>query len=671
MIEDRQSILRGAYNFILAIAFILLPVASMPIEAAGGKNGDQHIDTVYQSVFPDRPPVIDGIVSSGEWDKAQSLALEHGVLFFQNDVTNLYLLLDLTSVTQADSTDASPPGSFDLAVDVNGDGEKTTNVDLSISFPSPDQAPCLQFFKQDGVLSSCAASDSSAALGFGPSRLSSVPHRIWELAISLSEISAIPSGIVHLGLRTSSSQAEFDETYPANFPDGFDQFLQIRIAKQDVKLLILSHADFSDALQPLKEYKDETGISSYVQSWQSLDKSYRSAGRDQPERIKLAIAAYARFAGTRYVMLVGDAAHFPVRYTLTDRADEKNTAIWAFSSADFYYADLFKAKDTAFNTWDANNDGYFGELHGGRLTGVMNIDQVGLVPAVAVGRLPVANVDQVKRYIEKIENYERDSYRADWSKLAVFIATKDWVPNACNTSEAIASASLIPNGYSITRLYQPGNPCLTTVSPLSSVISKKLNQGVAFINYLGHGGATSWEIPSGWYGTKDLTELTQTSRLPIVFSAGCYTASYAPLPPFDSYTDVQGIYHSGTASEGIIRTDKSPQPAPLQEVGNQTESLAEQLLVENQTGAIGYIGAVTTTQYPSFELDTLFYESLNHGAKTLGDMWGYMVTRYYQLHPAPDKIDKPDWYQVAIFQQPWKFHLFGDPSLRIQGIPSN
>ncbi len=667
--EDRRTILRGIFSLLFVFMFSLLPVASMPVKVARGKSSHVPFDTVYHSVFPQRPPVIDGIVSPGEWEKAQSLPLKHGVLFFQNDVTNLYLLFDQAGERVPASPDASPSGSFELAVDVNGDGEKTAGSDLLISFSSPDKAPCLQIFGQGDTPGGCTGSDSSASLGFGPSNLSPTPHRIWEMAISLPEIHALPTGIVHLGLRTQSSDSVIDETYPENFLDGFDQFLLVQLAKQDVKLLILSHADFVDALQPLKEYKDHTGMPSYVQSWQSLDKSYHAAGHDQPERIKLAIADYARYAGTRYVMLVGDAGHFPVRYTLTDRPDEKPNSIWSFISADYYYADLFNAKDGTVNRWDANHNGYFGELHGGLQTGVMNVDQVGVVPNVAVGRIPAADIAQVKLYIDKIEAYEKEAYKADWSKEAVFIATKDWVPNACLTVESIISDSLARNGYRVSRLYQPENPCRPTETPVPSAITQALNQGAGFINYLGHGGINAWEIPSGWFEVNDLSQLTQTRRLPIVFSAGCYTAQYAFLPPFDSYTDVQGIFHTGTGTGEDVHTDRSPQPAPLQEVGNLPVSLADQLLLENPTGAAAYIGGVATTQYPSFELDTLFYDSLNHGAVTLGDMWSYMVTRYYQLHPPAEKIDKPDWYQVAVFQQPWKMHLFGDPSLRIQGVP--
>ncbi len=670
MHEDRKPILRGVIRVMLLMVFVLIPFTSIHLRPAMGMGGESSLDTVFLSATPDRPPVIDGIISPGEWDKAQSLALEHGVLFFQNDATNLYILFDQAGVDQPPSSGAGNSGSLVLAFDANADGALSGGVDFLLSFTFPDQAGCRQLFIASSSLSACSASDSSASMGFGLSNLSHTPHRIWEAAISLPEIHATPTGIVHLGLKTSSAKPETDEAYPAIFPDSAEQYLQIQLARQDARLLILSHADFTAALQPLEAYKDATGIPTYIQSWQSLDKAFHHEGRDQPERIKMAIAAYARYAGTSYVMLVGDAAHFPVRYTLTDRADEKNNSTWIFSSADYYYADLFKPGKGALNTWDANNDGYFGELHGGRETGVINVDQVGTVPALAVGRLPAANVDQVKLYIGKIETYEQEAYQSEWSRRAVFIATNDWVNSACFTAEGIISGSLVPKGYAITRLYQPANPCLVTLTPAPSAIMQNLNEGVGFINYLGHGGATAWQLPSGWFETKDLAGLTQTSHLPIVFSAGCNTARDALLPPYDSYIDVQGTYHQAITTDDPASTQKSPQPAPLQEVGDLPDSMAKQLVVENKTGAVAYIGGDMTTQYPSYEMDTLFYASLNHGAVTLGDMWKYMVTQYYQLHPAPTKVDKPDWYQVAIFQQPWKFVLYGDPSLRIQGVPA-
>jgi hypothetical protein len=304
------------------------------------------------------------------------------------------------------------------------------------------------------------------------------------------------------------------------------------------------------------------------------------------------------------------------------------------------------------------------------VTGTMNVDQVGTAPAVAIGRLPVANAAQVKLYIDKIETYEKDAFQADWSRRAVLIATDDWVSTACFTVEKIISGSLLPNGYTVTRLYQPGNPCLTTLTPTPTMINEKLEEGAGFINYLGHGEKTTWQLPSGWYDASNVAELDQTSHLPIIFSAGCNTARDALLPPYDSYTDVQGIYHPALSADDVRTLEKSPQPAPLQDSLDLPDSMAKQMVVENKTGAVAYIGGVMTTQYPSFEMDSLFFDSLNHGAVTIGDMWSYMVTHYYQLHPPLETISKPDWYQVAIFQQPWKFQLYGDPSLRIQGIPS-
>jgi hypothetical protein len=40
------------------------------------------------------------------------------------------------------------------------------------------------------------------------------------------------------------------------------------------------------------------------------------------------------------------------------------------------------------------------------------------------------------------------------------------------------------------------------------------------------------------------------------------------------------------------------------------------------------------------------------------------------VYPPPATVDPPNWEKVAEFHQPWKFHLFGDPSLRIRGVSS-
>ena len=86
---------------------------------------------------------------------------------------------------------------------------------------------------------------------------------------------------------------------------------------------------------------------------------------------------------------------------------------------------------------------------------------------------------------------------------------------------------------------------------------------------------------------------------------------------------------------------------------------------------MGYIGCVTGSQPAGLDLDKSFFDAYSHtyaGTRTLGNMWRYMVMRYYQINIPPATINPPDWTKLAQVHQPWKFHLFGDPSLRVDGV---
>ena len=92
------------------------------------------------------------------------------------------------------------------------------------------------------------------------------------------------------------------------------------------------------------------------------------------------------------------------------------------------------------------------------------------------------------------------------------------------------------------------------------------------------------------------------------------------------------------------------------------------MTVQSEGGAVAYVGAITGSQPYSIELNNHFFEALSAGKTTVGDMWVYMVEKYYQQNQFPVNVDPPDWTVLARFHQPWKFMLFGDPSLRVGGV---
>ncbi len=627
----------------------------IPFSAAAQVLPDP-VRTSY-SVFPSRPPTINGQISPNEWADALVYNLPHGTVSILNDAINVYFLFNMTA-----DTDATGLDYFWLAFDANLDGAITPNVDVLYSPLSSTQL-CRQSFLGPDSWSVCKPTDSQVSVGFGGAINATPNHRIYEVAISQAELNTAPGGQLRIGVRVYSAAPSFKDEMPVNLSSDMSSYALFSLDKHEVLLLILAHPEFLDALQTLKNHKDYTDMPAYVQSWTDLNASLRSLGWDTPERIKQGIVRYQKYSQTQYVLLVGDADHFPMRYTITDRAD---TAAFnrAYYATDLYYADLYESATTTFESWDANHDHYYGELHGETYTGVVNVDQVDLIPDVSVGRIPADTVAEVTNYISKVIAYENNAYKSAWTSHALEIASHDWVHDACSTAQTIAADYL--TGFNNRKLFESGNPCAVTDPPSSANILADLNDGARYAVYVGHGGPEGWAIPGDWFEYGDLAGLTNASTPAIVFSAGCSTSRYTTEPPYSPYTDVSGVHHIGTVA-GEIFTTVPPIPDALQ-VADNPRTFGEAMTVESLTGAVAYLGFSTGSQPPAIDLARLFYESLDYGATTLGHMWRYMIYHYYQLHPIPASLGSPDWVVVATAHQPWKLPLFGDPSLRINGI---
>ncbi len=396
---DRRSIFARFLRSVLPLSLIFLSTASLP-----GVNLFASLDRVstrdLASIFPDRPPAIDGKVSAGEWSAADSMPVNGGMLFVQNDVSNLYIFFDLPNDTQY------APVNYDLSVSAaktdSGNINPNDKATYHFIFEHKGIANCLFRRVAHSQQKHCVSPVSQATSGFGATTLGQAPHLFWEAAISLPEISATVSDSVDLCVQSSPVQAGVDLNQLAGAGSICPQIVRIQLARPQFKLLVLAHSDFLGALEPLKIHKDETGMPAYVQSWQSLARSYYTRGVDDAERIKVAIADYQRFAGIKYVMLVGDASHFPVRYAITDHDNENNHGGWTFIPSDYYYADLYQPGGRALNTWDANRDGYFGELDTQDSPDGMNVDGAGLAPTLAVGRVPAASAAEVTTYVNKV-----------------------------------------------------------------------------------------------------------------------------------------------------------------------------------------------------------------------------------------------------------------------------
>ena len=431
-------------------------------------------------------------------------------------------------------------------------------------------------------------------------------------------------------------------------------------------LLILAPSEFSEKLRPLERFKE---CSLRPTILLSLDQIYNNplfTGKDTPEQIKKCIAYYEKNHGVHYVMLVGDCDKFPVRYLCRDVGTPSG-----YQPSDLYYADLYKS-DGSFDNWDGNGNGLYGQFDG--TSANSNIDNINWVPDVAVARVPASSIDEVSTYVEKVIRYELQTTNSGWFKNALLV-TGDWDEDIV-TKEYIANNYL--NGFNIIKHYHTTvwpvfpidpNDVAGSMDKRAAPMTNYINQGVGFLNHYGHGSIDDFAYV---YDKRHLNDLTNTNKLPIVFSCGCATAEFAPNPPWQDFYDINNNFHGGH-TPGV--NESVPTPNPIQpgegEIFNcDREARPEDWVVHRNTGAIAYVGSAGTANpgYPPY-VDKPFFQAYYLGRRTLGDVWTYTQNQYLKelFDQNGNAKNSDEWHRYAAWNGLIRFMPFGDPSLVIGG----
>ncbi len=420
-------------------------------------------------------------------------------------------------------------------------------------------------------------------------------------------------------------------------------------------LLIIAPDEFIEELQPLKRFKDCSIRQTSLLSLSDVYNTY--SGVDEPEKIKRCIAAYQKSYGVEFVLLVGDCDKFPVRYCRAYNTE------WGskYYPSDLYYADLYKSG--AFDDWDGDNDNIIGEMN---FTGAnfaqVNLDNMDLVPDVSIARIPASDVTEVQTYVNKVVDYEINT-PGNWFNNALLVVD--------GTNEAFGDEtkmnSIVPylSGFTVYKRYHDESPYKEmTNAQRAAELNKMMNAGVGFVNYYGHGNRLSW---AGWYSDSDLSSLTNTNMLPVIFATSCYTGRFHFDREYYLRRDGSIWNRTGTATPPV----DYPEPATVQSYlfdiyGD--ESFAEHFLVKSNTGCIGYIGCVSKSEHGAWLADAnrsdglcpYFFNAYSQGLRTLGGLWTNALDRFVS------DVKNIGMYHYAYIQA-HKFFLYGDPTLRVGG----
>lgn len=424
-------------------------------------------------------------------------------------------------------------------------------------------------------------------------------------------------------------------------------------------LIVVAPQQFASALTHFIEFKQQQLRTELVVLEEVLASS---SGCDDAEKLKRYLFERWQQGSCGYVLLVGDADVLPVRYMVLDRATEP-AFHYAFYPSDLYYSDLAK-KDGSFENWNATAAGfhehYFGEVRGEyNKSDPINYDQIDYLPDVAVGRWPVSTIDEVKLLVSKSLSYEarvRSDERPKLRKLALF-SVGGWVDSRPTLDRA---AQLLGDSWSMEKRYYGRWGGVVTEPPNEKELKSLLNQGMGIVMHAGHGQDDRWEE---CFPMAALEEIQNSDRLPVIISAGCSTARFATLPPYEAYVDHTGKEHLGTNSGEVFKAPPPP-PACYQRGKYNPPGLGEQLLRGGPNGAIAYIGCNTGSQPCGLTLLVGFAQAYSEKERRrLGDCWAGAVSYYHREQRLDELKPNADWYPPSIFFQAMKFMCFGDPTL--------
>ncbi len=265
--------------------------------------------------------------------------------------------------------------------------------------------------------------------------------------------------------------------------------------------IIVTHPDFVDALKPLVEKRQAEGLRVVVVTTEQVFDAY-SNGRPEPQGIKdFLYEAYRNWPAPapRFVLLVGDAS-----YDYRDHLHGKFKDL-----VPTFLLDTTYVGETASDNWFVR----FGS------------DPEDYRPSMAIGRLPAQNVDQVKAMVDKIVRYEQAAPGGDWRSRALLVADDDEQTFA--TMSDILASDYLTHTYQVEKVYIGQTP-----DPNAAVL-RALNDGVSFVNYVGHGSLDVWGAEKA-LKSADLAKIDNTDgHWPLLVTMTCLTG-YFHHPNADS-----------------------------------------------------------------------------------------------------------------------------------------
>jgi hypothetical protein len=249
-------------------------------------------------------------------------------------------------------------------------------------------------------------------------------------------------------------------------------------------MVVISHRDFLDAVQPLVSHRQGQGFAVVVADVEDLYDEF-SYGARSPFAVKEFLRRAA--AGERlprYVLFVGDASLDPRNYG---------------GHGDFGFVPTklieTSAMETASDDWlaDFNGDG---------------------LAEMAVGRLPARTAEEAARMAAKIVAYDRTAA----SGGVLLVADSQEGADFAEANRQLRAA--VPPSVGVQEIF----PSHTDVASAKAEIIESINRGKMVVNYTGHGSVNF--LRGNLLTTEDAQSLANTGRRSLFVMMTCLSGYF-------------------------------------------------------------------------------------------------------------------------------------------------
>lgn len=349
-------------------------------------------------------------------------------------------------------------------------------------------------------------------------------------------------------------------------------------ADNSVNMVIISPKTWAAQAQRIADMHTAEGMSTRVVDPEQIYNEFSSGSADVGGLRKYLKMLYDRGAGTpdnlRYVLLMARATYDNRHNTPEMQTSSPTLPAWYTSSVSESLSD---------------NDGYgtddiLAMLDDG--TGAnKGIDKL----CVAVGRIPVTSVAEVKSYIDKLLQYNQHKALTGWENQVMMLADDEDNGDHVNQTEWMVNgmAEIPGQPLLVNKVYMDAYQRQNGNYPVArQEMFSYLNDGVVWWNYVGHANNHSMSH-EGQLTYNDINNMF-LKRLPVLFAATC------DFLRWDSNTRSGGEILMHERYGGTIATISATRPVWIYSNGQYVKAMGRWLGRRDNNGQLLRLGEIYT-----------------------------------------------------------------------------